>query len=52
MGPFSNFRAKTVANLYNLYQVIAPNSYKPKLRRKSKSGRNAKSSNKASDRKY
>ena len=31
--------------LSNLYQVLAPNSYKPGLRRKSKSGRNAKSSN-------
>ena len=37
--------------LSNLYQVLAPNSYKPGLRRKSKSGRNAKSSNKAQNRK-
>ena len=28
--------------LFNLYQVLAPNSYKPRLRRKSKSGRNTK----------
>ena len=33
--------------LSNLYQVLAPSSYKPGLRHKSKSGRNAKSSNKA-----
>ena len=38
--------------LSNLYQVLAPNSYKPGLRRKSKSRRNAKSSNKAKNRKY
>ena len=38
--------------LSNLYQVFAPNSYKPGLRRKSKSGRNAKSSNKAENREY
>ena len=38
--------------LSNLYQVLAPNSYRPGLRRKSKSGRNAKSSNKAKNRKY
>ena len=38
--------------LSNLYQVLAPNSYKPGLRRKSKSGRNAKSSNKAKNLKY
>ena len=38
--------------LSNLYQVLAPDSYKPGLRRKSKSGRNAKSSNKAKNRKY
>ena len=35
-----------------LRQVLAPNSYKPGLRRKSKSGRNAKSSNEAKNRKY
>ena len=38
--------------LSNLYQVLAPDSYKPRLRRKSKSGRNAKSSNNAQNRKY
>ena len=38
--------------LSNLYQVLAPNSYKPRLRRKSKSGRNAKSSNNAQNRKF
>ena len=38
--------------LPNLYQVLAPNSYKPRFRRKSKSGRNAKSSNNAQNRKY
>ena len=38
--------------LSNLYQVLAPNSDKPGLRRESKSGRNAKSSNKAKNRKY
>ena len=38
--------------LSNLYQVLVPNSYKPRLRHKSKSGRNAKSSNKAQNRKH
>ena len=38
--------------LSNLYQVLAPNSYKPRLRRKSKSGRSVKNSNKAQNRKY
>ena len=38
--------------LSNLYQVLAPNSYKPRLRRKSKSERNAKSSNNAQNRNY
>ena len=38
--------------LSNLYQVLAPNSYKPGLGRKSKPGRNAKSSNKAQNHKY
>ena len=38
--------------LSNLHQVLAPNSYKPRLRRKSKSGGNARSSNNAQNRKY
>ena len=38
--------------LSNLCQVLPPNSYKLRLRRKSKSGRNAKSGNKVPNRKY
>ena len=38
--------------LSNLYQVLAPNSHRPGFRRNSKSRPNAKSSNKAQNRKY
>ena len=43
---------RQISRIILFNQVLAPNSYKPRLRRKCKSGRSAKNSNKAQNHKY